>query len=202
MMNGTTNGTTTTTTTAATAATAAPGAPRATRTVSRDNDLRSLATMNVAELGELYAAGTVPPGLEALEGHPRGRMLAIRGLDRGARSRSLRRFSGAGSFPWEGKSFSGRGATGTGINRISLLGRRNWFPFQTSIRDSVIDGAPCIVLDYDLPENPAAIRAIHDELRQIEPQLFLGPAMLKARKGPRFVLWFALDTREQSRPID
>ena len=201
MMNGTTNGTTTTTTTT-TAATAAPGAPRAARTVSRDNDLRSLATMNVAELGELYAAGTVPPGLEALEGHPRGRMLAIRGLDRGARGRSLRRFSGAGSFPWEGKSFSGRGATGTGINRISLLGRRNWFPFQTSIRDSVIDGAPCIVLDYDLPANPAAIRAIHDELRQIEPQLFLGPAMLKARKGPKFVLWFALDTREQSRPID
>ncbi len=169
---------------------------------ARENDLGSLAALDVAELGRRYAAGTVPPDLAALEGHPRGRMLAIRALDRGRRGGALRRFSGWGAFPWEGKSFSGHGATGTGINRISLFGRRNWFPFRTSVRDSVIDGAPCIVLDYDLPENPAAIRAIHDELREIEPELFLGPAMLKARRGPRFVLWFALDTSDQFAPID
>ncbi len=174
--------------------------PRAAAT--RENDLASLAALDVAELGRRYAAGVVPPDLAALEGHPRGRMLAIRALDRGRRGGALRRFSGWAAFPWEGKSFSGHGRTGTGINRIGLFGRRNWFPFRTSVRDSVIDGAPCIVLDYDLPENPAAIRAIHDELREIEPELFLGPAMLKARKGPRFVLWFALDAGDQMPPID
>jgi hypothetical protein len=176
-------------------------APPRFQSPARDNDLDSLAAMDVAALGRLYAAGTVPATLAPLEGHPRGRMLSIRALDRGTRGAALRRFSGWAAFPWEGKSFAGRGATGTGVNRIKLVGRRNWFPFRTSIRDSVIDGAPCIVLDYDLPENPAAIRAIHDELRQIEPGLFLGPAMLKARKGPAFVLWFALDTSVQSAPI-
>ena len=178
-----------------------PVPPPTIETEERENDLRSLATMDVGELGQLYAAGTVPATLASLEGHPRGRMLAIRAMDHGSRGSALRRFSGWAAFPWEGKSFSGRGVTGTGINRIKMVGRRNWFPFKTSIRDSVIDGAPCIVLDYDLKENPGFIRAIHDELRQIEPQLFLGPAMLKARKGPKFVLWFALDTSQQSPPI-
>jgi hypothetical protein len=191
----------TTTTTSSNGKGTRPVPPPSAEVHERENDLRSLATMDVEELGQLYAAGTVPPSLDVLEGHPRGRMLAIRALDHGSRGSALRRFSGWGAFPWEGKSFSGTGATGTGINRIKLVGRKNWFPFRTSIRDSVIDGAPCIVLDYDLKENPAFIRAIHDELRQIEPQLFLGPAMLKARKGPTFVLWFALDTSQQSPPI-
>ena len=66
--------------------------------------------------------------------------------------------------------------------------------------DAWLKLAPCIVLDYDLPDNPGVIRAIHDELREIEPQLFLGPAMLKAKAGPKFVLWFALDTSVQSSP--
>lgn len=199
MNTGTTSGTN------GTSATGTPiptGAEPRRATPARENDLETLAALDVETLGQLYAAGSVPPGLEALEGHPRGRMLAIRALDQGRRGGALRRFSGWGRFPWEGKSFSGHGATGTGINRIRLFGRRNWFPFRTSVRDSVVDGAPCIVLDYDLPENPAAIRAIHDELREIEPDLFLGPAMLKSRRGaPRFVLWFALDTSEQSDPI-
>lgn len=170
----------------------------ASNAMTRTQDLASLATLGVEELGELYARGTVPARFDALEGHPRGRMLAIRAMDRGLRGGLLRRFAGAGSFPWDGKSFQGKGATGTGINRLALFGKHNVFPFMTSFRPSVIDQAPCIVLDYDLPENPAAIRAIHDELRMIEPQLFLGPAMLKAKSGPKFVLWFALDTSVQS----
>ena len=48
---------------------------------------------------------------------------------------------------------------------------------------------------------PYLIRAIHDEVREIERGLFLGPAMWKSKDGPKFVLWFALDTRVQSEPI-
>ena len=164
---------------------------------SRINDLSSLAALDVAALGELYAGGTASR-LDALEGFPRGRMLAIRGLDRGMFGGMLRRFAGSASFPWDGKSFTGRGATGNGINRVTMFGRHNLFPFVTSIRPSVIDHAPCIVLDYDQPENPPAIRAIHDELREIEPGLYLGPAMVKTKTEPKFVLWFALDTTVQS----
>ena len=62
----------------------------------------------------------------------------------------------------------------------------------------LLDGGPCVRLDYDLAVNPGAIRAIHDEVRQVRPGLFLGPAMLKRADAPRLVLWFALDTSVQS----
>ena len=48
-----------------------------------------------------------------------------------------------------------------------------------------------VVLDYDDPDNPSAIRMIHDEVRAIGPDTFLGGACLKGT-SPRLVLWFAL----------
>lgn len=164
-------------------------------------DLDTLSRMGSNELGSLYAGGTVPPRLGVLEGHPRGRMLAVRALDHGAPGRLLRSVASAAAFPWGGKSFRGDGSEGAGANRVHLFGRHQLFPFVTRFQPSVVDGAPCIALDYDLPDNPGAIRAIHDEIREVAPGLYLGPAMWKARSGPRLVLWFGLDTRVQAPPI-
>src|SRR5262249_11155390 len=125
---------------------------------ARGLDLDALARMDVAALDALYRRGTTPADLSGLEGHPRGRMLAIRSLDGGGAFRAIRRFAGAAVFPWGGKSFSGRGVRGTGINRVHLGGRHQLFPFHTDVRPSVIDQKPCIALDYDLPDNPALIR--------------------------------------------
>lgn len=61
-----------------------------------------------------------------------------------------------------------------------------------AVPDSM-DGAPCVVLDYDKPENPWLIRKIHDELREVSPGLFLGPAMAKTVRGPKLLLYFACD---------
>jgi hypothetical protein len=177
----------------------------------RTLDLDALAAMDVEALGALYAKGTTPPSVEALAGHPRGRMLAVRTLDGRRRGRAIAGLARAGWFPWGGKSFFGAGTSGRGVNRVHLGrsvggaapggGRHELFPFHTSIRASVLDGAPCVALDYDLPDNPSFIRAIHDEVREVAPGLFLGPAMWKTKSSPAFVLWFALDTRVQARPI-
>jgi hypothetical protein len=176
------------------------------RASSAARDLDALAGMDVATLGALYAKGTTPPGVDALAGHPRGRMLAVRTLDGQRRGRAIAGLSRAGWFPWGGKSFFGAGASGRGVNRVHLGsslwgGRHELFPFHTSIRASVLDGAPCVALDYDLPDNPSLIRAIHDEVREVAPGLYLGPAMWKTATAPAFVLWFALDTRVQAQPI-
>jgi hypothetical protein len=128
-------------------------------------------------------------------------MLAIRTMDRGAAFSTLRGIAGAASFPWGGKSFVGTGERGAGENRVHLLGRHRLFPFLTRVAPSQVDRAPCVVLDYDLPDNPWSIRQIHDEVREVEKGLWLGPAMWKGERGPALVLWFALDTREQARPI-
>lgn len=165
-------------------------------------DLDALSGMDLAALGALYAGGTHATDVDALEGNPHGRMLAVRTLDRGVAAGAIRSLAGAPWFPWGGKTFAGRGALGSGVNRLHLFGRHHLFPFHTRVAASAIDGAPCIALDYDLPDNPGIIRKIHDEVRAVSPGLFLGPAMWKRAKGrPALVLWFALDTRVQSKPV-
>jgi hypothetical protein len=184
-----------------------PAASTAT-SVSGPRTLDDLAALDVAELEAVYRRGTVPPSLHALDGNPVCRMLAIRGLDAGARARTIRNLARASWFPWAGKSFAAEtDATGNGINRIRLAGGKRWFPFKTLVEPSAIDGAPCIFLDYRLAANPRPIQMIRDELREVAPGLFLGPAMLDtgnaARRrsrdqrqglgetGARLVLWFA-----------
>jgi len=177
------------------------GAGRDAGDPSRALDLEGLATRSVDALGALYARGAAPESVDALEGNPRGRMLAVRALDAGRAARALAGIARATWFPWGGKSFSGTGRAGRGINRVHLGGRHALFPFLTAVKPSVVDGAPCIALDYDLPDNPGFIRAIHDEVREVAPGLYLGPAMWKSADGHAFVLWFALDTRAQAEPL-
>ncbi|HEY1959405.1 MAG TPA: hypothetical protein VGH28_27530 [Polyangiaceae bacterium] len=156
---------------------------------ARVRTLDDLARLSSRELGAIYEGGTVPE-LSALDGDLVGRMLAVRKIEK-----ALASFSGSARFPWAGKSFRAESARrGTGINRVKLGGRHRLFPFETFVGASVLDGRPALVLDYDLSDNPAAIRAIHDEVREVAPKIFLGPACVKrAGKTPVLVLWFALD---------
>jgi hypothetical protein len=165
-------------------------------TKERARSLDDLARMTCRELRALYDDGTVP-ALDALDGDLVGRMLAVRSLDRGAPFRFLATVARSARFPWGGKSFASKSATrGTGINRVQLGGRHRLFPFETHVDASVLDDKPCVVLDYDLADNPGAIRAIHDEVREVAPKIFLGPACVKrAGKKPLVALWFALDAR-------
>jgi hypothetical protein len=157
--------------------------------------LDDLARLRSDELEALYRNGTVPGSLAALDGEPHCRMLAIRKVPSGRVFDGIARFSASRIFPWGGKAFQSQSAAGgTGINRVRLEKERRWFPFETRVEPSAIDGAPCILLDYDKPENPLPIRRIRDELREVSPGLFLGPAMLDTKRGaPVLVLWFACD---------
>ncbi|MFZ5604130.1 MAG: hypothetical protein ACOY7J_16900 [Pseudomonadota bacterium] len=158
--------------------------------------LDDLSTMTVDELDALYRAGSMPASFKALNGTPKGRMLAIRGVDKTFLFSPITAFSKLSLFPWDGKSFNATSdTTGDGINRINLLAQLNWFPFKTRIEPSVIDGKDCIYLDYEQPGNPFFIAKIRDELREVAPGLFLGPAMWKTGKSSaELVLWFAIDT--------
>jgi hypothetical protein len=156
-----------------------PAAARAAAGITTPRTLDDLAALAVAALEALYRAGTVPA--------------SIRGLDGGGAGGTIRSLARASWFPWAGKSFAAQtDGAGNGINRVRLGGTRRWFPFTTTIEPSAIDGAPCIFLDYDHAINPRPIRMIRDELREVSPGLFLGPAMLDTGKSPpRLVLFFA-----------
>jgi len=159
--------------------------------------LDDLAALRARELRALYDKGTVPESLAVLDGDLVGRMLAVVRLDRAVSRRLLAAFSRAPAFPWAGKSFhADNETTGMGINRVKLAGTRRWFPFATRVGSSILDDAPAVILDYDQPENPAPIRMIHDEIREVAPKLFLGPAALKRGNArPVTVLWFALHAK-------
>jgi hypothetical protein len=166
--------------------------------------LDALARLNTSELEAKFRdARSVADDLIALEGHPRGRVLTVPLLARLAQGRAgewLRRYHASRFYPWEGKSFSTQDAdTARGRNRVRYPSRRAMFPFRVSLGDSVVDGRPCIALDYDVPENPKLVRGMYGELRALSDGLYLGRSMRRRAKGmaPLLLLWFLIDTRQQ-----
>ncbi len=158
----------------------------------------TLMDMTMAELEALYGAGRAPESVRALDGSPRGLVPAVAGLDREPIAGLLSRVSSSRHFPWRGKRFESLSdERGEGTNRLRGLG--DALSFSTSIEASAVDGAPCVVLDYDRPENPWPIRKLRDELREVGPGLFLGPALLTVRGRKIAILYFALDF-EDSQP--
>jgi hypothetical protein len=158
-------------------------------------DLAALRRMSYAELDELYRNGKRPNLISDLNGDARGAMLAWRHPRTGPIAWWLRVFGASTAFPWEGKSFQGTGDEGTGINRVNFFGRRKWFSFKTRFVNSFLDGKPTFLLDYSGPGNPPLIRSIVDEIREVAPGLYLGPAALNFRGRPRPVLYFAVSHR-------
>lgn len=158
-----------------------------------------LTAMSLDELGALYAGGRVPDDFAlALDNHPKGRMVAVRGLDSvPVVNKVVDIFAKHPLFPWDGKTMAATSAqTSDGINRMQAGVKMNLFDFKTRVEESRIDGAPTIVLDYEQKGNPFLIKKIHDEIREVAPGMYLGPAMAKVGKDkpPVLVLWFALDT--------
>lgn len=165
--------------------------------------LDALALLSSDQLLELFKAGGAGR-LSELNGHPLGRMLAVPGLDSGAPAAVLRSLAKSPLFVWEGKSFAAAegSQTGRGMNRVRAAGRRSAFTFRTYVANSLFDGAPCLAIDYDLPENPRLARGTYDELRALGNGLYLGRGLYKiSAKSARLLLWFGVDTRTQDEQL-
>jgi hypothetical protein len=156
-------------------------------------DLSRLREMTFSELDALYRSASKPASLSDLNGDAIGAMLAWRKPASGPLASLLRNFGGSSSFPWKGKSFLAKNDdSGEGINRVTLFGKRRWFPFKTRFGDSFLDGKPTFILDYSGPANPPLIRSIVDEVREVAPGLYLGPAALLVKSTPKPILFFAV----------
>ena len=156
-------------------------------------NLAALRQMSFEELDRLYRSSQKPAAISDLDGDAIGAMLAWRTPRSGPIASLLREFGNSTLFPWEGKSFFSKGTeSGSGINRIDLMGKRRWFPFATRFGASFLDGKPTFVLDYSGPGNPPLIRDIVDEVREVAPRLYMGPAALKVNGRPRLILFFAV----------
>lgn len=148
-----------------------------------------LARLRQSELAELLA-GLPAATPDALSGHTwRGRALAPLGLEKAPRPLlgSLCGLLATPINPWRGKRFDGV----TGVNAW-LGGAFTLGAYRLEERPSPVDGRPVLWLDYDLPANPALLRAIRGEARVLADGVFLCRMNWRTATGFATVLYFTL----------
>jgi hypothetical protein len=154
-----------------------------------------LSAMSLEELGEAYRNGRVPRA-EALDGDYLGKVFAISDEPTIAfLFAPVKKLADTPFFPWRGKSFCVIGNDVSGINRLfsDVLPLRV-FRFETRVEKSLFDDSDTLVLNYDLPGNPTAIKKVRDELREVGDNLLLGPMYFQTTLlGPKLVLYFGLE---------
>lgn len=93
-------------------------------------------------------------------------------------------------LPWLGKTFFVKKQTGD--NKLPFFPHA--FTFKTYEAKSIEGNIKVLVLDYDLPGNPAVVRRVVDELVEIDKGYLLGKAYVKGKKPvkPRLLAYFGL----------
>jgi hypothetical protein len=144
---------------------------------------RDLSSLSGSELDALFAhapAGEIPTGKGS------GQALMATGT---FASRPL--IAMVRRLAWQGKEFDG--PTHSLRNLISPFGARA-ISADVYVDASRLDGRPCIVLDYSKTSRLA--KWVRDEIREIEPGLYLGLVYVRSRRAPiRFSLAFTTSGR-------
>lgn len=152
---------------------------------------RPLLLQRQHELDELFSL-LPAPAPEAVRGAWKGRLMALRGLDRLPRPLGALLY-GALALPlnpWQGKYLDPAGGSNRWLHPRGLdFGR-----FRVSAATSPVDGLPVLWLDYDLPGNPAPLRHIRGEARQLDAGRLLARMNWQGRNGLTRVLYFTLET--------
>jgi hypothetical protein len=153
----------------------------------RVKDLRDADT---DELDALYEDGEIPDELP--EGELRGEVLAGRGPARTSAWKRAARYA-----PWSGMRGDTLGDE-DGVNRLGygpLAVERYGFRIDVERGDG---GA--LVLDYDVPDNPYALRRLEERVRKVNGVL-LGKAYLRIGGRRVFLHYYAMQPVEHEIPI-
>lgn len=153
--------------------------------------LDDLHEADLTELHALFDTGEVPDE-EAARGEMRGKVLAGRGL---GRTRLWRR--AANLAPWAGMRIE----NGGGVNHVGyppLVFDR--YAFESHVEQGKDGGA--LVLDYDVKENPYALRRLEERLREIEDGLLLGKSYLRVGGRRVFAHYYAVEPQGGRIPIE
>jgi hypothetical protein len=127
-------------------------------------DPASLGRLSLSELDELFAELDIAE-LTQLQGHKRGHVLALGGLDwlpAPVRRALLAR------APWRGNSVEGEFGSNTW-----LLDRLEFAHYVVREAQAIDGSGPVLRLDYDVAINPKPLRGFVGELRYLAPGLCL-----------------------------
>lgn len=140
---------------------------------------------------ELDALFSLLPAPAATAGTWRGTLMAITGLGwlpRPLASGLYRLLALPLLNPWRGKGFAG----GAGANRWLGLPGVAFGHYRVTHATSPVDGGPVLWLDYDLAGNPAPLRGIRGEARELGDGLLLCRMNWQGAQGLHRVLYFTL----------
>ena len=139
-------------------------------------DVDQLLQMSKAQLDDLFTkseAGPIP------DGEAKGTAIISPGTNF---TKEMAEF--VSHFAWQGKTFNS--ARGVLTNRISILGL-NAIVATVYKGESWFDGKECTVLDYS--QTSLLAKWIRDEIRQIQPDMYLG----RVYWGKKPLIHFALE---------
>ena len=161
-------------------------------TLPRTTGLDELSTLDGEQCLTLYRGGRTPQVAD-LDGDLIGRMLIVPWAP-SFLAAPLRAWARSRAFPWRGKTFHSIAPDrGVGINRVfGDTNPRRWFRFDTYVGPSRAGEFDALQLDYDNPGNPFFIRAIKDEVREVESGLWLGQAWLVYGRRQFLAVYFGL----------
>jgi len=156
--------------------------------------LRDLRNADLDDLNVLYEDADLPE--ETPEGGMRGAVLAGRGPARTPLWKRTVRYA-----PWSGMRLGDTAGAPDedGINRLgygSLTFER--YGFESYVESDRDDGA--LVLDYDVRENPYALRRLKERVRCVDG-LYLGKAYLRVGGTEVFLHYYAMEPAEREIPI-
>jgi hypothetical protein len=144
----------------------------------------ALLKMSTADLDKLF--GSAPPGAIP-NGEAQGTALIDPGTVQAPELAAL-----INHFAWQGKVFDA--AHGTLVNHITAFGIKAILA-KVYLGDSLIDKKPCIVLDYS--QTSLVAKHIRDEIRNIAPNVYLGPVYWDNKKLFYFSLHFGSTRTDQ-----
>jgi hypothetical protein len=139
------------------------------------HEVQELLTMNDTQLDELFTNGTVG---DIPDGQAEGTAIIANGTSFSAEIAAI-----VNLFAWQGKTFDAK--NGVLRNRITHFGL-NAIIAKVYKDASWFDNKECIVLDYS--ETSLVARWIRDEIRLIDPNLYLG----RVYWGKKPLIHFAL----------
>ncbi|MEW6203176.1 MAG: hypothetical protein AB1546_14450 [bacterium] len=156
-----------------------------------------LLELSIAQLDEIFT-GAEAPGCEEMGG--RYRCLWLSGEVDGYLPKPLKKLramiAGSRSFPWKGmeieKRFDESDITGTNLLFDMDKGVR-MFHFDARIEPSEFDGKDCLAFDYDTEKNILPFRKLRDEVRKVNPTLYLGRGNLMLGGKARLIAYFTLE---------
>lgn len=158
--------------------------------------LDGLRSYSTAEIEAAFRDAPLPTtdDLVKLEGESPMRGLGLISPFRG-RKLFARELVGPGFF-WTGKSFRREDdETLFGHNIFLGAGGVRAFPFVSTVGPSLLDDRPCVRIEYSHPriKGTKLMAPGLDEIREVEPDLWMGPGYLRTKRRNMLVAWFALD---------